>query len=167
MSSDTFGLKKESNFHGLDMLWNSGDDTDEEEFGAEIMPSTSTEDSMINNDVRAEGLPLLNGESMRYSDYTSVTGRRKLARQTKMKRSWKKVKDCMNPMKIIQRLGRWISTSCLLVAMPLFAAAWFLFYYFGNPDLDFLPGNATLSWWFDFFGMCRVSMEVALHGCSC
>jgi hypothetical protein len=144
------------------MLWN-GDDTDEEDFESEIMPSTNTEDSMINNDVGAEGLPLLDRESMRYSDYTSVTGRRKLARQTKMKRSWKRVRDCINPINIIQRLGRWMSTSCLLVAMPLFAAAWFLFYYFGNPELDFLPGAATLSWWFDFFGMCRVAMKVAFQ----
>jgi hypothetical protein len=46
-------------------------------------------------------------------------------------------------------------------AIPLFIVAWILYYYVGNPELDFLPGSATVSWWLDFFGRQLLTLELA------
>jgi hypothetical protein len=47
------------------------------------------------------------------------------------------------------------------VALPLFLAGIFLYYPLGNPRFDFLPGEATLSWWCDFLGRQTLTMELA------
>jgi hypothetical protein len=47
------------------------------------------------------------------------------------------------------------------VAIPLFMAALVLYYPIGNPRFDFLPGEATLSWWFNFLGRQTLMMELS------
>ena len=48
-----------------------------------------------------------------------------------------------------------------LVGIPLFIASFILYYFVGNPELDFLPGAATLAWWCDFLGRQVVTLELA------
>ena len=36
-----------------------------------------------------------------------------------------------------------------------------LFYFLGNPSFYFLPGEATLAWWLNFFGRQCVTLELA------
>lgn len=54
-----------------------------------------------------------------------------------------------------------LSAYCTMIALPLFLTAWILYYYIGNPTLDFLPGSATISWWLNFFGRQLLTFELA------
>jgi hypothetical protein len=150
-STDPFGLKTTSmDFQGLDILW---DDEGTSEYsrddGSEIQLSSDLDVSPTDN-ASSESLPLLSSNGT--GQYSAVKERRRLARRNMINRRWESFMDCVHPVKMIQRIVGWISRSSLLVAVPLFVAAWPLFYYFDNPELDFLPGSATLSWWFNFFG---------------
>ena len=49
----------------------------------------------------------------------------------------------------------------VFIGFPLFGLAWILFYQLGNPELDFLPGRARLSWWCNFLGRQVVTFELA------
>jgi hypothetical protein len=148
-STVAFGLRNEPiNLNGLDRLFDIDRHDQEENSYVSSQASENVDSTKFNVD--AESLPLLNDEK---TEYSSVSQRRQLARKNKAKRNWKKIRDYLNPMNIVRRFCHLLSRSFLLLAIPLFVTAWILFYPFGNPSLDFLPGAATLSWWFNFVGM--------------
>jgi hypothetical protein len=117
-----------------------------------------SEDDAQTGTATDERLPLLNSET-RY-DGSSPTGstadpsmeRLRQARINRTKKYWKKVSNCLNPLTIIRKACLLVFHSFLMIAIPLFAAAWILFYYLGNPEFDSLPGDARLCWWLNFFG---------------
>lgn len=49
----------------------------------------------------------------------------------------------------------------LIFAALLAGLAWILYYSFGNPKVDAIPGNASLSWWCNWFARQFVLFEAA------
>ena len=74
------------------------------------------------------------------------------ARRNSAKQRCRSILSCLNPWNIIVGLLRLILQPFLVWGFPFYASAWVLFYELGNPELDFLPGKATLSWWCNFVG---------------
>jgi len=64
-------------------------------------------------------------------------------------RRMKRLTNCLNPCEVFYRLLFVLSHSTLVISIPCFIVAWILYHYLGDPSLDFMPGNATLSWWLD------------------
>jgi hypothetical protein len=82
------------------------------------------------------------------------------------RRFWRKVArcytECFYPVRNLRRIvGVFEAAYFLWLSLPLFASAWILYYYFGNPELDFMPGNATISWWLNFLGRHLITLELA------
>ena len=48
------------------------------------------------------------------------------------------------------------------VTVPGVILAFILYYHFGNPELDFLPGDASLSWWCLFLARQAVMAELSI-----
>jgi hypothetical protein len=70
--------------------------------------------------------------------------------------------NCLNPINVIKRIFHILFHSTLVLSIPFFGIAWILFYHIGNPQLDFLPGEATISWWLNFFGMFSLAVGMSL-----
>jgi len=81
---------------------------------------------------------------------------------------------------VMQRLKHWVAFYCLrpqavllslwqLVVecysakfgLALAALAWVFFYYLGNPEPDFLPGQASIAWWLNFAARQCVTLDFA------
>jgi hypothetical protein len=126
-------------------------------------------DSVLSPSVSNENLPmsvdpLLGGES-RQQHYGSTVQEMRRARR-KSRRFWRKSSrfwiECCNPVRNFQRFAHLVRSAYFLwMSLPLFAVAWVLYYYFGNPKLDFMPGDATVSWWMDFIGRQLITLELA------
>jgi hypothetical protein len=56
-------------------------------------------------------------------------------------------------VEILQNLIHFLIYSMILIIVPLMLTAYALFYYFKNPELEFLPSKVSLSWWLIF--ACR------------
>ncbi len=128
---------------GLNFLWNKDERHPEED---EIALAESE------GRVPGEERPLL-GDNNVSLDTAVVMERRRLALQRKNELRWKRLKYCLQPVVMSQRLFQILINSTFVVSIPFFFTSGFLFYFVGNPELDFLPGQATVSWWLNFFGM--------------
>jgi hypothetical protein len=109
--------------------------------------------------------PLIGSGNLNQQHYGSTVRDMRRARR-KSRRFWRKIgrccTECLHPVRILQRIvAIFESAHFLWLSLPLFAAAWILYYYFGNPELDFMPGNATVSWWFNFLGRHLITLELA------
>ncbi|KAG7359813.1 mechanosensitive ion channel [Nitzschia inconspicua] len=79
-------------------------------------------------------------------------------------RQLKKIREFLNPLRMLKDLGRGIMHSTLFVSLIFFTIAWLLYYYCGNPPPpDFLPGTARLSWWCNFADSCLTSLGLCLR----
>lgn len=146
LTSDTFGLRSEGvSLKGFDALVESAQ---EEENPGVVFPNSEDQLSV------GEGLPLLNlgRDNSLPHGYSAIHQRRQQARTSKIKHKWRTSMAHLNPNILAGRIWYLLSHSFLMLAFPLFATAWVLFYYFTNPSLEFLPGNASLSWWCNFIG---------------
>ena len=104
-----------------------------------------------------ESHPLLGGNPA--DRYNSTPYERvQEARRIKEKQHCRRVLSCLNPLNIIKRALRLLILPFSIWALPIFVVGWILFYKLGNPELDFLPGEATVSWWLIFFCKCAVPM---------
>jgi hypothetical protein len=56
----------------------------------------------------------------------------------------------IGPQDIWNGIQRFLVEAVLLLMVPMLSLSAILFYYFHNPDLNFLPTEATLSWWLIF-----------------
>jgi len=156
----------EDHFRGFDDIFNedpssrSGEDNDEE-FNVESETAFAEEPGNEGQVSAHESLPLLAGEGS--SDHLpSVSERQWRAKQLLMKKKWKKLSECLNPLRILKNFFVWFIRSSLMYAIPMFVTAWILFYYCGNPSPpEFFPGSATLSWWFNFVGRQLLIFELA------
>jgi hypothetical protein len=79
----------------------------------------------------------------------------------RLRHRWTTVKTCLDPTKFPRRLMDWLKGSFLLLAIPFWIIALFLFDEYENVELDFLPGNATLSWWANFIGKASIARRCA------
>jgi hypothetical protein len=121
------------------------------------LSSSSIDDAVQtppHHDPVSESLPLLS-PTERYDggSFTTATApRRRRVAAGRAKQFWKNFRDCMNPILWMRRIIYLFFHSFLVLAIPCFAVAWVLYYHLRNPKFDFMPGQATLSWWFNFFG---------------
>lgn len=99
----------------------------------------------------SESLPLLNATE-RYDGGSPRTTARRRAAAGRAKQFWKNFRDCMNPIQWVRRIIYLFFHSFIVLALPCFAVSWVLYYHLRNPKFDFMPGQATLSWWLNFFG---------------
>eukprot|EP00980_Cylindrotheca_fusiformis_P002338 scaffold543_cov119-Cylindrotheca_fusiformis.AAC.5 len=143
-------LNPNMNHEGLHFLWNRHD---EEEYLASEEAAES---------LSPEQRPLLGGDDGDGQDpHSMVTERRRLAQQRRQEIRMKRLLNCLNPITIVKKIFYVVFHSTLIVAIVFFCIAWILFYYVANPELDFLPGNATLSWWLNFFGRQLLLLELS------
>jgi len=68
-----------------------------------------------------------------------------------------------HPLTLFQDLVHfvWFQTYLLSMALPCAISSSVLFYGCGNPSWSFLPGHASIAWWFMFFGRQTVLYEGA------
>ena len=77
----------------------------------------------------------------------------------------KRMLACCHPLTMLRVLCYALRvSSAALIAIPLSAIAYVLYYYADDPDLDFLPGSATLSFWLNF--AARLCVTFGLACCS-
>jgi len=75
---------------------------------------------------------------------------------------WQRAKDCCNHFPLLTVLFQGLQFALVAwVASPLAMIAFVLYYYADDPDLDFLPGEATLSWWLNFAARLCVTLGMA------
>jgi hypothetical protein len=97
-----------------------------------------------------ESLPLLRRTS---SGSKRIYERQLKARKVLKKNQLKRLREVLNPLRLLKNLWLYILHSTLFVSLLFFTTAWILYYYCGNPPQpDFLPGTARLSWWCNFAG---------------
>jgi hypothetical protein len=146
-AEDAFGLHHAGGFRDFRNVFDvdpnetSGDDDDDVNHMMGTDPSESGSDDQSPH----EGLPLLSGNS---SGLQSTLSERQIrARQLLVQSQLKRVKEFLNPAKLVRSFFHWFICSALMLAIPLFVTAWILFYYCGNPlPPEFFPGSATVSW---------------------
>ena len=117
----------------------------------------------VSNDSASASHPLLaESTSPDPNAPEAVVRRRRLMRRLqKTELQWKQyccsLLSCLHPLHILRRALRLLLHSTLLLVLLLCSIAWILYYNFHNPELDFMPGTATVSWWLNFLGtmLCR------------
>lgn len=146
LSTDLFSadIAPQEHQEGLAYLWNQYEQDEEELLGEQAEAAIAASDRLSD-----ENKPLL-GEKRDAA--AIIMERRRLAQQRRSEMRWRQIRSCFNPCKMMERILHAIFESTLVVSIPFFIIAGILFYHVGNPELDFLPGNATISWWFNFFG---------------
>ena len=77
------------------------------------------------------------------------------------KQTYSPVMDVLHPKIVLGHTIRFLRTTFLFVMFPCFLFATILFYYCGNPELPFLPNDASLSWWFLFILRQLVTLQLA------
>ncbi|KAG7353641.1 hypothetical protein IV203_002996 [Nitzschia inconspicua] len=166
---DYFGIAAEDDhFREFDKIYDdniasntvSGEDDDEEDDDGKSTGDTETGTEEYNDEELAgERLPLLRRTS---SSNKKLSDRQLKARKVLKKRQLKKIREFLNPLRMLKDLGRGIMHSTLFVSLIFFTIAWILYYYCGNPPPpDFLPGTARLSWWCNFAGRQLLMFELA------
>ena len=87
-------------------------------------------------------------------------------------RWFREVCAMMHPVRVARNcLDIVVESYFLWVGVPCLLASAVLFYLLENPELDFLPGEATLSWWLLFatrqtvtLGLARMTVHVVVDG---
>ena len=116
----------------------------------EIVDEREREDQ--DNDI-GEALPLLSKDATNYGNGPTISERHLKARKVLKRSHLHKIRELLNPKKVLEFMFRYIMHSTLPLCILFFVIAWILFYYCGNPPPpDILPGSANLSWWFNFTG---------------
>ncbi|CAJ1961477.1 unnamed protein product [Cylindrotheca closterium] len=127
------------------------------------------DDTMIDEEMGLQGIseimvdeshPLL-VEPMERGYSSAPYQRLQEARRNGARRRFQRILACLNPLNIIRGLLRITLLPFLAWALPLFVTSWTLFYYAGNPSLEFLPGDATISWWLNFVGRHAFLLQVS------
>jgi hypothetical protein len=111
------------------------------------------------------GDPLIGSGSANQQNYGSMVRDMRQARR-KSRRFWRKVvrchTECFYPIRNLKRLLAIAESAYFLwLSLPLFVTAWILYYYFGNPIMDFMPGKATIAWWLNLVGLHMLTLELA------
>jgi hypothetical protein len=150
--SDNFG-----GFHdprNIDKTFRGYDRSVSEE--SELVEAENESNDDDDDEYAHEGLPLLNSFSDNsFKSKKRVSERKLKARKLLKKNFRRRCRDILNPTILIQGLFRWFVHSTLTWAFPLFVAAFIMFYVFRNPSTpEYVPGNMTFSWLFDFVGEC-------------
>ncbi|KAL3908419.1 MAG: hypothetical protein SGILL_008487, partial [Bacillariaceae sp.] len=158
--SGGFGLRHENDHFGyLDELY-TNDESLKDSTDVTDDDNTMTDDEKDGEQEQedegldaGESLPLLRRDAIDYGNGPTISERQLKARKVLKRGHLNRLRDFLNPKKVLQFMFQYIVHSTLPICIPLFVIAWILFYYCGNPPPpDFLPGTATLSWWFNFTG---------------
>merc|ERR1712238_609534 len=155
--SDSFGGFRDT--RSINKTFRDYDSSDEEQ---DDFLETEEENIGDDENYAHEGLPLLN----RYADdsfRSRVSDRKLQARKLHEKNIVKRCRMILNPYHLFQGLFRWFLNSILIKTIPLFVVAIILFYMFDNPSTpDYIPGDITVSWIFDFVGRQLLMLELSM-----
>jgi hypothetical protein len=172
-NSDLFSADKRPQDHheGLAFLWNK----DQE--GTATMRVAHTTAASQHQSTPLERQPLLGGksgsddgagrnDSLKHHETSGIRMERRRpptqqGRATAKFRIIKCLLNCLNPVKMLKRIIHILLHRTFVISIPCFVIAWILFYFVGNPKLDFMPGTATISWWLNFFGRQLLVFEIA------
>jgi hypothetical protein len=122
-------------------------------------------------DEDAPMLPILVGdEGQGYGSVKQNQAKRKKKRKKKRKPWYRRcqprsqgILEIVNPVTLAKGILRFLfGSSFTYVSVPCLLAAFLFFYFMGDPEFDFLPGNATASWWFLFGARQAITLEVAI-----
>lgn len=151
-------LQPPEDHQGLNFLWNEPHHPFRHATAVGEATKASQSSSVM---TPSERRPLLSSNSPPPPDTAVVMEMRRLAQQRQSELRWKKVKRCINPIKLIEGLFYILYSGTFMISIPCFLLSAFLFYNVGNPELDFLPGQATVSWWLNFLGRQLLVLEIA------
>lgn len=148
---------------GIDKDGHHREEIDEDDVFADLSESED-EDNDVLPSVYAPTTP----SPTRPQEYGSVPSSPELSRH---QRRHRRKKTCLARfLRSLLRVWHFVAARfypCVVcsyvsyIALPLFALAWALYYYLGNPEFDFMPGHATLSWWCNFMGRQVITLELA------
>jgi len=79
-----------------------------------------------------------------------------------MRNQYIAVKEVLNPWFIFVATCRFLFFKVLLIMVPCAALAYGLFYHLGDPQITFLPGTASISWWLIFFVRQMLTLQLAI-----
>lgn len=134
---------------------NESDHHKEEENNSSDEPFAGPAEIMVDESHHLLGDQIMEG-------YSSVPYQRlQEARRNEPRRRFQNIRACLKPSSI-KGVLRIIFIPYLVWVFPLFLISMVLFYVFGNPGIDFLPGDATVSWWLNFIGRI-VSVSCSLQ----
>jgi hypothetical protein len=78
------------------------------------------------------------------------------------KRLLRRIAKMCHPFTLLQALWHTILHSYFVtLSLPAFVAAWVVYYHLGNPNLEFMPGHASVAWWLIFVGRQCITLELA------
>ena len=115
----------------------------------------------------AEGRPLLGRDDPSYQSMSVKPSGRFLTKPRLVAhRRWvrwrRNLKTCCHPMAILRSLrGLCFGSFAVTLGLCAYFLSLGLFYVMGNPEFDFLPGQATLAWWLNFFSRQCVTLDIA------
>jgi hypothetical protein len=71
--------------------------------------------------------------------------------------------EIIHPKACMRGIDRFLrASSFTYVAVPSLLMAALVYYHLGNPSLNFLPGDATVSWWLIFIARQALTLELAI-----
>ena len=109
------------------------------------------------NSISAEDSPQQHQEYGTMAEaYTSA---RKKQKQRRPFQHLQQTLSLENILALIQYVS--CHSAVVWVGIPASIVSWILFYGIGDPELDFLPGQITLSWWLNFVSRQTVTLDVA------
>jgi hypothetical protein len=155
---DFFGVAAtDDHFRDFDKIYGDGNVTMDEsgETESDNVEFSGNSDNGIESQyddepLCTETLPLLRRDSF---GSKKISDRHLKARNVLKKSHLKRIRELLNPLRMLKNLGRCILHSTLFVSLTFFTTAWILYYDCGNPPSpDFLPGTSRLSWWCNFAG---------------
>jgi small-conductance mechanosensitive channel len=122
----------------------------------------SDDESKLEQD--GEDLPLTGADKPRYGSVARALTRARSHRKRKTCAGhWnQRVRDACHPENLVRILVQVITHFFFVVlGIPCLVLSWIFFYHLGNPELDFLPGHASLAWWLNFVCRQTVTMDFA------
>lgn len=156
---------------------------EEENLSEEILDEPTTihlsdngnDDDNNNDDTNQETLPLRsspdlnsygssNNNNNNNNNHNSANGRRlqRKKKQPKWLKFRQRLWEWLHPGRLLVLLGSTLEQAYfLLISVPIFFISWILYQYCDNPTFNFLPGNASLAWWFNLLGRLCLTLESA------
>ena len=153
----------------VDETLNKDDDTDSiisetgdsESMDEELLPLTGTEESSQHQNRGWFGYGSTDADGSARKKWRKR--RKKLAKTLHQSCCYgSRLAEMFHPVVLLKAVGRFITSSWFTkIGLPALLTACFLYYYMGNPTLDFM-NQATASWWLIFLARQTLTFELAL-----
>jgi hypothetical protein len=168
-SGDYFGIAADDDhFREFDKIYDynitKNESGEKESTNVETSGNSDNGTDYDDEPLYGETLPLLTRDNF---GNKKVSERQLKARNVLKKSHWKRIRELLNPLRMVKNLGQYIVDSTLFVSLSFFTTAWILYYDGGDPPSpDFLPGTSRLSWWCNFAGRWNWYI-LSIEFCQC